>query len=76
MPKPAAGIEEKHPTPSAAVIQSDENNEEEDEVSEDDWDAFQSFPVSKNEAGDDSKTDDSPEDKYHSVVERSDMEGS
>ncbi|KAK2359319.1 HEAT repeat-containing protein [Trifolium repens] len=76
MPKPAAGIEEKHPTPSVAVIQSDENIEEEDEVSEDDWDAFQSFPVSKNEAGDESKTEDFPEDKYHTVVERSDMEGS
>ncbi|GAU16513.1 hypothetical protein TSUD_167430 [Trifolium subterraneum] len=76
MPKPAAGIEEKHPTPSVAVITSDESIDEEDEVSEDDWDAFQSFPVSKNESGDESKTEDSPEDKYHSMVERSDMESS
>ena len=34
MPKPAVRNEDKHPTPSAAVMQSDENNEEEDEFSE------------------------------------------
>ncbi|KAK7304321.1 hypothetical protein VNO77_45189 [Canavalia gladiata] len=57
MPKPSEGIEEKHSAPSAAVIQTDENDKEEDEVSEDDWDAFQSFPVSKNEDGDESITE-------------------
>ncbi|RHN44030.1 hypothetical protein MtrunA17_Chr7g0214901 [Medicago truncatula] len=77
MPKPAVRNEEKHPTPSAAVVQSDENNEEEDEFSEDDWDAFQSFPVSKNEGGDESKTEHSDKDKDPSMVESSsDLDGS
>ncbi|MCH90019.1 HEAT repeat-containing protein 5B-like protein, partial [Trifolium medium] len=34
MPKPVAGIEEKHPTPCAAVIHPDENNEEEHQETE------------------------------------------
>lgn len=77
MPKPAVRNEEKHPTPSAAVMQSDENNEEEDEFSEEDWDAFQSFPVSKNEGGDESKTEHSDKEKDPSMVESSsDLEGS
>ena len=77
MPKPAVRNEDKHPTPSAAVMQSDENNEEEDEFSEEDWDAFQSFPVSKNEGGDESKTEHSDKDKDPSLVEcSSDLEGS
>lgn len=76
MPKPSGGNEEKHPAPSA-VMQTDENDKEEDEFSEDDWDAFQSFPISKNGDGDESKTEYAAEDKDPSLVENSsDMEGS
>ncbi|TKY64772.1 HEAT repeat-containing protein 5B [Spatholobus suberectus] len=78
MPKPSEGNEEKHSIPSsAAVMQTDENDKEEDEVSEDDWDAFQSFPVSKNEDGDDSKTEHVAEGKDPSPVKvSSEMESS
>lgn len=77
MPKPVGGSEEKHPTPSVVVMKKDENNEEEDDVSEDEWDAFQSFPVSKNEGGDESNTEHSAKEKDPSIVESSsDMEGS
>ncbi|RDY13657.1 Protein SWEETIE, partial [Mucuna pruriens] len=72
MPKPSEGTEEKHSVPSSvAVMQTDENDKEEDEVSEDDWDAFQSFPVSKNEDGDDSKTEHAAEAKDPSPVKMS-----
>ncbi|XP_061348491.1 protein SWEETIE-like isoform X3 [Gastrolobium bilobum] len=77
LPKPSGGTEEKHSASSAAVMQRDENNKEEDEVSEDDWDAFQSFPVSKNEDDDESKAEYVSESKDLSHVERSsDMDGS
>ncbi|KAJ1391410.1 Armadillo-type fold [Sesbania bispinosa] len=77
IPKQSGGSEEEHSAPSAAVMQTDENNKEEDEVSEDDWDAFQSFPVSKNEDGDESKTEYAAEGKDPSLVESSsDMEDS
>ncbi|KAJ1443259.1 Armadillo-type fold [Sesbania bispinosa] len=77
IPKKSGGSEEEHSAPSAAVMQTDENNKEEDEVSEDDWDAFQSFPVSKNEDGDESKTEYAAEGKDPSLVESSsDMEDS
>ena len=76
IPKPSVGNEEKHSALSAAIV-IEENNEEEDEVSEDDWDAFQSFPVSKNEDGDEPKTEDAAEGKNPSLVETSsDVEGS
>ena len=72
MPKPSEGTEEKHSVPSsAAVMQTDENDKEEDEFSEDDWDAFQSFPVSKSEDGDDSKTEYVAEGKDPSTVKMS-----
>ena len=72
MPKPSEGTEEKHTIPSsAAVMQTDENDKEEDEFSEDDWDAFQSFPVSKSEDGDDSKTEYVAEGKDPSTVKMS-----
>ncbi|XP_068489389.1 protein SWEETIE isoform X2 [Phaseolus vulgaris] len=59
------GSEVKHvaPSPPAVVMETDENDKEEDEVSEDDWDAFQSFPVSKNEDEDDSETEHTAEGK-------------
>lgn len=77
MPKPSGGNEVKLPAPSAAVMQPDEINREKDEDSEDDWDAFQSFPVSRNEGGDESKTEKSAEGKDVILVESSsDMEGS
>ncbi|KAH1054813.1 hypothetical protein GLYMA_08G364200v4 [Glycine max] len=72
MPKPSEGTEEKHTIPSsAAVMQTDENDKEEDEFSEDDWDAFQSFPVSKSEDEDDSKTEHVAEGKDPSTVKMS-----
>ncbi|XP_058736234.1 protein SWEETIE-like isoform X1 [Vicia villosa] len=75
MPKPVGVSEEKHPAPSAVVMKTDENNEEEDDDSEDDWDAFQSFPVSKNEGGDESNTEHSAKEKDPSIVDSSsDME--
>ncbi|CAJ1844953.1 unnamed protein product [Sphenostylis stenocarpa] len=64
LPKPSEGSEVKHSVPSpAAVMQTDDNDKEEDEVSEDDWDAFQSFPVSKNGDEDDSETEHTAEGK-------------
>ena len=66
MPKASSeGSEVKHvaPSPPAVVMETDENDKEEDEVSEDDWDAFQSFPVSKNEDEDDSETEHTAEGK-------------
>ncbi|KAL2329485.1 hypothetical protein Fmac_017066 [Flemingia macrophylla] len=78
MPKPSEVTEGKHSVPSsAAVLQTDENDKEEDNVSEDDWDAFQSFPVSKNEDGDDSKTAHADEGEDPSQVKiSSEMESS
>ncbi|XP_020224658.1 protein SWEETIE isoform X2 [Cajanus cajan] len=78
MPKPSEVTEEKHSVPSsAAVLQTDENDKEEDDVSEDDWDAFQSFPVSKNDDGDDSETEHAAEGEVPSQVKiSSEMESS
>ncbi|XP_022635843.1 protein SWEETIE isoform X2 [Vigna radiata var. radiata] len=65
-PKPSEESKVKHyvPSPPAVVMQTDENDKEEDEVSEDDWDAFQSFPVSNSkDEEDDSETEESAESK-------------
>ncbi|XP_027929548.1 protein SWEETIE isoform X2 [Vigna unguiculata] len=65
-PKPSEGSKVKPyvPSPPAVVMQTDENDEEEDEVSEDDWDAFQSFPVSNSkDEEDDSETEHTAEGK-------------
>ncbi|KAK7374934.1 hypothetical protein VNO80_08377 [Phaseolus coccineus] len=66
MPKPSSeGSEVKHfvPSPPTVVMETFENEKQEDEVSEDDWDAFQSFPVSKNEDEEDSETEHTAEGK-------------
>ncbi|XP_027350855.1 protein SWEETIE [Abrus precatorius] len=77
IPKPSEGIEEKESASSAAVMQTDENDKEEDEVSEDDWDAFQSFPVSKTEDGDESEAEHAGEGNDLNLVKMSsEMEGS
>ncbi|KAK7269008.1 hypothetical protein RIF29_21723 [Crotalaria pallida] len=62
IPKPAGRNEEEHSAPLPTVTKTDENNEEEDEVSEDDWDTFQSFPVSTNDGGNESKVEHAAED--------------
>ncbi|KAK4279829.1 hypothetical protein QN277_011541 [Acacia crassicarpa] len=62
IPKPAAESKEK-PSAPPATVKAEENivEEEEGDFSEDDWDAFQSFPVSANDAGDESKTENATE---------------
>ncbi|XP_057443151.1 protein SWEETIE-like [Lotus japonicus] len=77
MPQSSGPNEEKRTVSAAPVMRTDENDKEEDEVSEDDWDAFQSFPVSKTEDGDESRTEHAAEGKDPSLVESSsDREGS
>ncbi|RYR59970.1 hypothetical protein Ahy_A04g017089 isoform A [Arachis hypogaea] len=72
IPKPSTESEDKHSAPPAAIAAHvDENDEEDDEFGEDDWDAFQSFPVSKNEDGDEPETEDAAEGKDPCLVESS-----
>lgn len=76
IPKPVAQSEEK-PSAPTATVKTEENiveEEDDDDFGEDDWDAFQSFPVSANDAGDESKTEDATEDP--NLVEVSHTEGS
>ncbi|KAK7295809.1 hypothetical protein RJT34_18721 [Clitoria ternatea] len=74
LPKPSEGTEEKHSALSATVGEND-NDKEEDEFSEDDWDSFQSFPVSKNEDVVESKTVNAAEGDPSLVEKSSEMEG-
>ncbi|KAI4352232.1 hypothetical protein L6164_006505 [Bauhinia variegata] len=76
LPKPAGGSVERYSAPSATTTQTDENSpeEEEEDVDEDDWDTFQSFPISTNEAVDEPDGENAVKDP--SVAENlSDMEG-
>ncbi|CAL0321677.1 unnamed protein product [Lupinus luteus] len=82
IPKPASRNEVEHSAPLATMIQSNETNKEEDvvsedDVSEDDWDTFQSFPVTTDDGGNESKAEYAAVDGDPSVVKTSsDREGS
>ncbi|OIW06503.1 hypothetical protein TanjilG_26692 [Lupinus angustifolius] len=81
IPKPASRNEEEHSAPLPTTTQTGEINKEdvvsEDDVSEDDWDTFQSFPVTTDDGGNESKVEHASVDGDPSVVKTSfDMDGS